>query len=316
MKVTELIANSNKTSFSFEVLPPLKGNGIEKIFKTIDRLREFDPKYINITTHRSEYIYKEAEGGLFQRVAVRTRPGTVALAAAIQHKYNITAVPHIICSGFSKAEIEYSLIDLNFLGIHDLLLLRGDKAKHEMRFIPEPDGHAHAIELQSQVNDFNKGFFIDGSQAVINTPFSYGVAGYPEKHDEAPNIEQDLKRLKDKVDNGADYVVTQMFFDNSKYFEFVERCREIGITVPIIPGIKPIVFANQLNVLPKIFHVDLPDALAEELAKCKDDAAAKQVGVEWCTMQAKELKAKGVPSIHFYSLMATESVAQVAKAVY
>ena len=185
-----------------------------------------------------------------------------------------------------------------------------------MRFIPEPDGHTHAIELQSQVNDFNKGLFIDGSQAVINTPFSYGVAGYPEKHDEAPNIEQDLKRLKDKVDNGADYVVTQMFFDNSKYFEFVERCRAIGITVPIIPGIKPIVFANQLNVLPKIFHVDLPDALAEELAKCKDDASAKQVGVEWCTMQAKELKAKGVPSIHFYSLMATDSVAQVAKAVY
>ncbi len=316
MKVKELITNSNKTAFSFEVLPPLKGNSIEKVFKTIDRLREFDPQYINITSHRSEYIYKEADGGLYKRVAVRTRPGTVALASAIQHKYNITVVPHIICSGFSKSEIEYSLIDLNFLGIQNLLILRGDKAKHDPRFIPEPDGHLHAIELQNQVNDFNKGLFIDGTQTSITTPFSYGVAGYPEKHDEAPNIEQDIKRLKDKVDNGADYVVTQMFFDNSKYFEFVERCRAIGITVPIVPGIKPIVFANQLNVLPKVFHVDLPDALAEELSKCKDDAAAKQVGIEWCTMQAKELRAKGVPSIHFYSLMATESVAQVAKAVY
>lgn len=316
MRVKELINSSASTAFSFEVLPPLKGNGIERVFKTIDRLREFDPKYINITTHRSEYMYKDAGDGLFKRVAVRTRPGTVALAAAIQHKYNITAVPHIICSGFSKNEIEYSLIDLNFLGIHDILVLRGDKAKHDARFIPEPDGHSHAIELQNQVNDFNKGFFVDGTQTTINTPFSYGVAGYPEKHDEAPNIEQDIKRLKDKVDNGADYVVTQMFFDNAKYFDFVKRCREFGINVPIIPGIKPIVFANQLNVLPKIFHVDLPDALAEELAKCKNDEAAKQVGVEWCTMQAKELKAMGVPSIHFYSLMATESVAQVAKAIY
>ncbi|MBP3353163.1 MAG: methylenetetrahydrofolate reductase [Bacteroidales bacterium] len=316
MKVKELITNSNKTAFSFEVLPPLKGNSIEKVFKTIDRLREFDPQYINITSHRSEYIYKEADGGLYKRVAVRTRPGTVALASAIQHKYNITVVPHIICSGFSRSEIEYSLIDLNFLGIQNLLILRGDKAKHDPRFIPEPDGYSHAIELQNQVNDFNKGLFIDGTQTSITTPFSYGVAGYPEKHDEAPNMEQDIKRLKDKVDNGADYVVTQMFFDNAKYFEFVERCRAIGITVPIVPGIKPIVFANQLNVLPKVFHVDLPDALAEELSKCKDDAAAKQVGIEWCTMQAKELKAKGVPSIHFYSLMATDSVAQVAKAVY
>lgn len=316
MKVKELITKSNKTAFSFEVLPPLKGNSIEKVFKTIDRLREFDPQYINITSHRSEYMYKEADGGLYKRIAVRTRPGTVALASAIQHKYNITVVPHIICSGFSKSEIEYSLIDLNFLGIQNLLILRGDKAKHDPRFIPEPDGYSHAIELQNQVNDFNKGLFIDGTQTSITTPFSYGVAGYPEKHDEAPNMEQDIKRLKDKVDNGADYVVTQMFFDNAKYFEFVERCRAIGITVPIVPGIKPIVFANQLNVLPKVFHVDLPDALAEELSKCKDDAAAKQVGIEWCTMQAKELKAKGVPSIHFYSLMATDSVAQVAKAVY
>ncbi|MEG1574273.1 MAG: methylenetetrahydrofolate reductase [NAD(P)H] [Bacteroidales bacterium] len=316
MKVIELIKNSTTTAFSFEVLPPLKGNSIERVYKTIDTLREFDPKYINITTHRSEYIYKNTEGGLYKRIAVRNRPGTVAIAAAIQNRYGVTAVPHIICSGFTKNEIEYSLIDLNFLGIYDLLILRGDKAKHEPHFTPIPEGHSHAIELQEQVNRFNAGYFQDGTQMIIDTPFSYGVAGYPEKHDEAPNIDQDMKWVKAKVDNGAEYIVTQMFFDNQKYFSFVKRCREIGITVPIIPGIKPIVFANQMTVLPKIFHVDLPDTLAVELAKCKDDEAAKEVGVEWCSMQAKELKTYGVPSIHFYSMMATDSVRRVAKAVY
>ena len=268
----------------------------------------------NQNSHRSEYIYKEADGGLFQRVAVRTRPGTVALAAAIQHKYNITAVPHIICSGFSKAEIEYSLIDLNFLGINDLLLLRGDKAKHEMRFVPEPDGHAHAIELQSQVNDFNKGFFIDGSQAAINTPFSYGVAGYPEKHDEAPNIEQDLKRLKDKVDNGADYVVTQMFFDNSKYFEFVERCREIGITVPIIPGLKPLSTARQVTMLPESFSLDIPVELTDAIAKAKDDKeAVYRIGTEWCAMQCKDLISNGVPAVHFYTMGKSRNIVEILR---
>lgn len=316
MKVIEHIKNSKSTAFSFEVLPPLKGNSIASVYATIDKLREFDPKYINITTHRSEYVYKDTEDGLFKRVITRNRPGTVAIAAAIQNRYGITAVPHVICSGFTKYEIEYSLIDLNFLGIYDLLVLRGDKAKHEQYFTPLPDGYSHAIELQQQVNLFNKGYFLDGSKTTITTPFSYGVAGYPEKHDEAPNMEQDLMRLKAKVDAGADYVVTQMFFDNAKYFAFVEKCRAAGITVPIIPGIKPINLVNQLTILPKVFHVDLPEALATELARCKDNKEAIEVGVEWGTMQARELKAKGVPSIHFYSMMATDSVYRIAKAVY
>ncbi len=316
MKVIEHIKNSKSTAFSFEVLPPLKGNSIASVYATIDKLREFDPKYINITTHRSEYVYKDTDDGLFKRVITRNRPGTVAIAAAIQNRYGITAVPHIICSGFSKYEIEYSLIDLNFLGIYDLLILRGDKAKHEQYFTPLPDGYSHAIELQQQVNMFNRGYFLDGSKTSIATPFSYGVAGYPEKHDEAPNMEQDLMRLKAKVDAGADYVVTQMFFDNAKFFAFVDKCREAGITVPIIPGIKPINLVNQLTVLPKVFHVDLPEALAAELGKCKDNKEAVEVGVEWGIMQARELKAKGVPSIHFYSMMAAESVYRIAKAVY
>lgn len=316
MKVIEHIKNSKSTAFSFEVLPPLKGNSIASVYATIDKLREFDPKYINITTHRSEYVYKDTDDGLFKRVITRNRPGTVAIAAAIQSRYGITAVPHIICSGFSKYEIEYSLIDLNFLGIYDLLILRGDKAKHEQYFTPLPDGYSHAIELQQQVNLFNQGYFLDGSKTTITTPFSYGVAGYPEKHDEAPNMEQDMMRLKAKVDAGAEYVVTQMFFDNAKYFAFVDKCREAGITVPIIPGIKPINLVNQLTVLPKIFHVDLPEALAVELGKCKDNKQAVEVGVEWGTMQARELKAQGVPSIHFYSMMATDSVYRIAKAVY
>ena len=316
MKVIEHIKNSKSTAFSFEVLPPLKGNSIASVYATIDKLREFDPKYINITTHRSEYVYKDTDDGLFKRVITRNRPGTVAIAAAIQSRYGITAVPHIICSGFSKYEIEYSLIDLNFLGIYDLLILRGDKAKHEQYFTPLPDGYSHAIELQQQVNLFNQGYFIDGSKTTITTPFSYGVAGYPEKHDEAPNMEQDMMRLKAKVDAGAEYVVTQMFFDNAKYFAFVDKCREAGITVPIIPGIKPINLVNQLTVLPKVFHVDLPEALAVELGKCKDNKQAVEVGVEWGTMQARELKAQGVPSIHFYSMMATDSVYRIAKAVY
>lgn len=316
MNVAEIIKNSTRTAFSFEVLPPLKGNSIDKVFDTIDALREFDPKYINITSHRSELVYKAADNGLYQRVSEKSRPGSVAVAAAIQYKYRIPAVPHLICSGFTKSETEYALIDLNFLGITDLLILRGDKAKHEARFTPSPEGHAHAIDLQQQVNRFNEGYFLDGSHMTLTSPFSYGVAGYPEKHDEAPNPETDLRYLKAKVDAGASYVVTQMFFDNQKYFDFVKRCRAEGITVPIVPGLKPITSTHQLTVLPKVFHVDLPEPLARALAACRDDNAAREVGIEWCTAQAQELKQKGVPSIHFYSLMATESVRRVAAAVY
>lgn len=316
MSVIDRIQSAKgKTAFSFELLPPLKGNGIETVFRTIDTLREFDPKYINITTHRSELVYREKADGLFERVAERHRPGTVAIAAAIQHKYDIPVVPHIICSGFTKEETEYVLIDLQFLGIEDLLLLRGDKGRHEKTF--SATGHSFATELQEQVNQFNQGYFIDGTKMRnLAKPFSYGMACYPEKHEEAPNLESDLVYAKMKVDNGAEYLVTQMFFDNQKYFEFVEKCKQNGIHVPIIPGIKPITLMNQLTVLPKIFHTDIPEEFAIELRKCKTDEAAAELGVEWAIHQSKELIERGVPSIHFYSMMATQSVKRVAQAVY
>lgn len=314
MSLVDKIKSAKTTAFSFELLPPLKGNGIDSVYRTIDTLREFDPKYINITTHRSELVFKETANGLFERVAERHRPGTVAIAAAIQNKYKITVVPHIICSGFTREETEYALIDLQFLGITDLLLLRGDKAKHEKEF--SPTGHAHATELQEQVNKFNKGLFLDDSQMKSLTPFSYGMACYPEKHEEAPNMDSELFYAKMKVDAGAEYLVTQMFFDNAKYYEFVAKCKDAGINVPIIPGLKPITFSNQLTVLPKIFKTDIPEPFASELRKCKNDTEATEVGVEWCTMQAKDLIASGVPSIHFYSMMATQSVKRVAQAVY
>jgi len=315
MSVIDKILSAKSTAFSFELLPPLKGNGIENVYRTIDNLREFDPKYINITTHRSELSFKETTGGLFERVAERHRPGTVAIAAAIQNKYKIPVVPHVICSGFTREETEYTLIDLQFLGITDLLILRGDKAKHEKDF--SPTGHAYATELQLQVNNFNKGLFLDGTKMKSQIkPFSYGMACYPEKHEEAPNLDSDLHYAKQKVDQGAGYLVTQMFFDNAKYFEFVEKCRAIGINVPIIPGIKPITFMNQLTVLPKIFHTDIPEAFETELRKCKTDEEAVEVGVEWCKMQARDLIAHGVPSIHFYSMMAVQSVKRVAVEVF
>ena len=314
MSLVDRIKSAGSTAFSFELLPPLKGNGIDGVYRTIDVLREFDPKYINITTHRSELVFKETNNGLFERVAERHRPGTVAIAAAIQNKYKIPVVPHIICSGFTKEETEYALIDLQFLGITDLLLLRGDKAKHEKGFTPI--GHAYATELQEQVNNFNKGLFLDGSQMKSLTPFSYGMACYPDKHEEAPNLESDLLFAKQKVEAGAEYLVTQMFFDNAKYYEFVDKCRALGITVPIIPGLKPVTFMNQLTVLPKIFHTDIPVDFADALRKCKTDAEATEVGIEWCTAQAKDLIANNVESIHFYSMMATQSVKRVAQAVY
>lgn len=316
MSIIEKIQSAKgKTAFSFELLPPLKGNGIDTVYRTIDTLREFDPKYINITTHRSEMVFREKPDGLFERVAERHRPGTVAIAAAIQHKYNIPVVPHIICSGFTKEETEYVLIDLQLLGINDLLLLRGDKGKHEKEFTPI--GNKFATELQEQVNKFNEGYFLDGSKMKFQAaPFSYGMACYPEKHEEAPNLDSDLHYAKMKVDNGAEYLVTQMFFDNQKYCDFVDKCRQIGIKVPIIPGIKPITLKNQMTVLPKIFHTDIPESFAAELRKCKTDEDAVEVGVDWCIQQAKDLILHGVPSIHFYSMMATQSVKRVAEAVY
>lgn len=317
MKVIDLINQSDSTAFSFEILPPLKGNSIQKVYNVIDKLKEFDPKYINITSHHSEFIYKTMPDGSFQKVNIRKRPGSVAIASAIQNKYGIPAVPHIICKGFTKDETEYALIDLNFLGVNNLLLLRGDiKTLDASQQNPELY-HEHATDLQTQVNRFNEGVALDGSHIDgIETSFSYGMACYPEKHEEAPNMESDIFYLKEKVRQGADYLVTQMFFDNEKYFAFVDRCRQEGITVPIIPGIKPIVFKNQLTVLPKIFRSDIPEPFAKELRKCKDDAEAKEVGVEWCVQQCKELIAHGVPSLHFYTMMASDSVYRVAKEIY
>ena len=317
MKVVDLIKHTNKTAFSFEVLPPLKGTGIEKLYQSIDTLREFDPQYINITTHRSEYVYKELGNGLFERSRLRRRPGTVAVAAAIHNKYNITTVPHILCSGFSREDIEYVLLDLQFLNITDLLVLRGDKAKHESTFTPEENGPAHALELEEQINDFNRGVFVDGSPIkVTNTPFSYGVACYPEKHEEAPNMEQDIYWLKKKVEAGAEYAVTQLFYDNRKYFQFVEKVRAAGINIPIIPGIKPFRNQSQLSVIPKTFKVDIPQELALEALKCTTEKETERLGIEWCIQQCKELIKHGVPSIHFYSVGAVESIKEVAKVIY
>lgn len=316
MTISELINQNNKTAFSFEILPPLKGHSIQRVYNIIDKLIEFDPQYINITTHHSENIYKEFPDGTIIKTNIRKRPGTVAIAAAIQNKYNTIAIPHLICKGFSREETEYGLIDLNFLEVHNLLLLRGDEKRLDAEQLNR-NSNEHATDLQLQVNLFNQGIAEDGSEfEKFDTPFSYGMACYPEKHEEAPNLKSDIFYMKMKQDNGAEYFVTQMFFDNSKYFSFVERCRAEGITVPIIPGIKPIVLKNQLTVLPRIFRSDIPEELAAELRKCKTDAEAKETGVEWGIKQCRELIQHGVPSIHFYSLMATDSVRRIAKEVY
>jgi len=318
MSIIERInKNKHKTAFSFEILPPLKGNSFAKVCSIIDKLKEFDPKYINITTHHSEIVYKETSDGLLKKTYIRKRPGTVAIAAAIQNRYGIPAVPHIICKGFTKEETEYALIDLQFLGVTDLLLLRGDSNKLEKeRFIPG-QSHEHTTDLIIQVNQYNQGYDLENNAfEKPSTPFSYGVACYPEKHEEAPNMDSDIAFLKKKVELGAEYAVTQMFFDNQKYFEFLKRCRQEGITIPIIPGIKPIVLLDQLTVLPKIFRTDIPDVLEAELRKCKTDEEAKQVGAEWCIAQCKELIQNGVPSLHFYTLLATDSVRQVAKEIF
>lgn len=309
---------SGGKSFSFEVLPPLKGRSIAGLFGNIDALMDYGPKYINITTHRSELVYKSISDGLYQRVSERSRPGTVAVAAAIQNRYKIPAVPHIICSGYSALETEYALIDLSFLGINNLLLLRGDKAHHESRFIPNENGYSHASELQHQVNRFNEGYFLDGTKMDIPATehFSYGVAGYPEKHEEAPNSASDLQWLKHKVDNGASYIVTQMFFDNSKFYSFVDSCRAAGIDVPIVPGIKPIVNMGQLSLLPKTFKVDLPSELVSEILACKDYSQVKQVGVEWAAYQSRDLIEHGIQHIHYYSHNAVRSVQSVVKQVF
>ena len=314
--VAQFLAAEHPTAFSIEVLPPVRGKSIEQVFKTIDRLMPYNPAYINITTHRAEVVYREIADGIFQRAFERKRPGTVAIAATLKGRYGVPVVPHLICSGFSKAEIENELIDLSYLGITNLLVLRGDRAKGESRFVPVEGGHSHAVELCRQVEEFNRGVLLDGECHDPLNQFSYGVAGYPEKHEEAMNLDIDIEHLKAKIDAGAQYVVTQMFFDNSRYFDFVERCRVAGITVPIIPGIKPLTSLTQKALLPKTFHIDLPMDLAVELRRCQTNDDVKALGVEWAIAQARELKAANVPSIHFYSMNAAASVEAIAKAVY
>ncbi|MBR5477445.1 MAG: methylenetetrahydrofolate reductase [Bacteroidaceae bacterium] len=317
MRVIDYINSSSDTAFSFEVLPPLKGMGTGKLFGNIDRLMEFNPGYINITTHHSEPVYQSLGDGTYKLSSIRRRPGTVAVATAIHHRYGIPVVPHILCNGYTLEDTEYALIDLQLSGITDILVLQGDKCKGDANSAPAKCGNKHAIDLLRQVNRFNEGFFADGTPIKEpGTPFSYGVACYPEKHEEAPNLESDLAVLKQKADEGAAYAVTQMFFDNSKYFAFVEKARAMGINIPIIPGIKPIHRLSQLNILPKTFRVDLPADLVAELLKCKDDAAVAQVGCEWGVLQCKELIEHGVPSLHFYTLNAFDSVYNIAKEIY
>jgi methylenetetrahydrofolate reductase (NADPH) len=317
MKIIDIINKSKKTVFSFELLPPLKGDDTSKMYRTIESLVDFDPKYINITTHRDELEFRELEDGKIVKRTVRKRPGTVAIAADIQHKYGIPVVPHILCGGFTKSETEHVLIDLNFLGINNVLALRGDGVKNQHIFKPTENGHSNANELVTQIKNLSRGKYLE-EDLKNSTPldFCIGVAGYPEKHFESPNKDLDLMYLKQKVDAGADYIVTQMFFDNQDYYNFVNKCREIGITVPIIPGIKPINLQNQLTVLPKIFSIDIPMELATELAKCKNNIDAKQVGTEWAIQQSKDLVANNAPSLHIYTYGVSDNVGEIVKAVF
>src|SRR5690554_3227871 len=318
MKVTDYIKKAKgKTLFTFEVLPPLKGQNIKTLYDRIDPLMEFNPPFIDVTYHREEYIYKTRENGLLERKTVRKRPGTVGMCAAIKNHYHVDAVPHIICGGFSKEETENALIDLNFLGIDNVLVLQGDVRKPDRQFVPEPDGHAYASELLNQVVNLNKGIYLDDEiDNATPSDFCIGVAGYPEKHETAPNMESDMRYLKKKVEGGADYIVTQMFFDNQKYFDFVKMCRDNDINIPIIPGIKPVTTKRQITLLPQLFNIDLPEALTKELEKCMDNAQARQVGTEWAIAQSKELMAFGVPSLHYYSMGKSTSVYEVAKEVF
>lgn len=317
MKITQHIQNAKNTLFSFEILPPLKGQDINQIYAGIEPLMEFNPPFIDVTYHREEFIMKPLQDGTFRRITTRKRPGTVAICAAIMNKFKVDAVPHLICGGFNREETENALIDLHFLGIDNVLVLRGDNLKHETVFNPEPDGNANALELLHQVKRMNVGKYEDEDLVnPVHTDFCIGIAGYPEKHQDAPNMKSDLQWLKKKVDAGAEFITTQMFFDNSAYFSFVEKCRKAGINVPIIPGIKPLATKKQLTVLPKVFHIDIPEALTEAIEKAKDDKQVKEIGIEWAIEQCKELKASGAPVLHFYTMGKSEATRQIAKAVF
>lgn len=316
MKVTEHIKQAKETLFSFEILPPLKGKSIQSIFDGIDPMMEFKPRFVNVTYHREEFIYKERENGLLEKIAIRKRPGTVGICAAIMNKYQVDAVPHLICGGFSKEETENALIDLQFLGIDNVLALRGDSIKTEATFRPHKDGHRYAVELIQQIQQMNHGNYMMDDIQLEPTDFCIGAAGYPEKHFEAMNLTTDLQYLKDKVDAGAEYIVTQMFFDNQKYFDFVDACRDMGIDVPIIPGLKPIKTLEHITFLPKFFKIDYPEALSKELLKCKDNKQVEQLGIEWGIQQSKELKEAGVPCIHYYTMSNSSQVKSIAKEIF
>lgn len=317
MKITEHIKSATKTLFSFEILPPLKGQDINQIYAGIEPLMEFNPPFIDVTYHREEFIMKPVADGTFRRITTRKRPGTVAICAAIMNKFKVDAVPHLICGGFNREETENALIDLHFLGIDNVLVLRGDNLKHETVFTPEPDGNVNALELLLQVKEMNKGHYLD--EDLVNpvaTNFCIGIAGYPEKHQDAPNLKSDLQWLKKKVDAGAEFITTQMFFDNQAYFDFLEKCKKLNIDIPIIPGIKPIATKKQLTVLPKVFHIDIPEALSDAVEKAKDDKQVKEIGIEWAIQQCKELKAAGVPVLHFYTMGRSEATKAIAQQVF
>jgi methylenetetrahydrofolate reductase (NADPH) len=318
VKVINYFNKSEKTHFSFEILPPLKGHTIKSIYETIDPLMEFNPININVTYHQEETVYKRHESGLLEKKTIWKRPGTVAISAAIKYKYhNVSIVPHLICGGFTKEETENALIDLHFLGMHNILALRGDPPKSERIFIPEDGGHQHTIGLIEQIMNMNKGKYLDDNlQNSDATNFCIGIAGYPEKHIEAPNLETDLKYLKDKVDAGAEYIITQMFFENKKYFEFVEKCKSVGINVPIIPGLKPIRNFNDFRLLPSIFNISFPQDLVKEITKCKTDSEVKKVGIEWSIFQSKELMKNHIPDLHFFTIGKSDNVYEIAKAIF
>jgi len=318
MKITDHIKNAKgETLFSFEIIPPQKGQSIQKLYDNIDPLMEFKPPFIDVTTSREEHVYIKKEGGLLEQKITRMRPGTVGICASLMHKYKIDPVPHILCGGFTKEETEYVLVDCHYLGIENVMALRGDAMKHESYFIPQNEGNNYASELVGQINDLNKGRYLhEIIETTYNANFCIGVAGYPEKHLESPSMASDLRKLKEKVDAGANYVVTQMFFDNQKYFDFVKAAQNIGITVPIIPGIKPIAVKRHLNILPQIFRLNLPDDLVNVIEKCKDNKEVRQVGIEWAIAQSKELKAAGVPVVHYYSMGKSDNIKDIASQVF
>lgn len=318
MKVTEYFEKAkDQTLISFEVLPPLKGGGMQAIFDTLDPLMEFKPPFIDVTYHREEFIYNKRPSGYYEKTSIRKRPGTVGICASIMHRYGVDAVPHLICGGFTREDTENALIDLNFLNINNVLALRGDARKFDGKFIPEPDGHPYALDLVKQIKEMNNGRYLDANiENGEKMDFCIGIAGYPEKHFESPNMDRDLMFTKAKIDAGADYIVTQMFYDNEKYFAYVDACRKIGINVPIVPGLKPITKRYQLNSLPRLFYLDMPSDLVKAIGSAKDSAAIREIGIEWCIMQSKELKERGVPCLHYYTMGDSNTIRRIVEAVF